>query len=387
MKRKICVVTGTRAEYGLLQWLMREVEGDRELQLQLIVTGMHLSPEFGYTVREIENEFSVDKKIEILLSSDTPVAISKSTALGLIGFSEAFDQLRPDLVVLLGDRFEILAAAVAASISVIPVAHIHGGEITQGAFDDQFRHSITKMSHIHFTATEEYRQRVIQLGEDPRNVYNFGGLGVDSISKVPLLSREELEKDIGIAVNRSTAIVGFHPVTLEKGTAKEQAANLLASLDSFDDLKVIFTGANADTDGRVINAMFQEYTQKNPEKAVFIPSLGQKRYFSALSYCGLMIGNSSSGLLEAPSFHLPVVNIGDRQKGRVRGVNVIDCRAEKKEISDAIVKATTPEFREYIEKIENPYGKPGASQKIAQVLKEVDLKTIIKKAFYDVNDE
>ncbi len=307
-KRKICIVTGTRAEYGLLYWLMKEIEKDRDLELQLIATGMHLSPEFGLTYKEVEKDFKIDKKIEILLSSDTAIGVSKSMGLAQISFTEAYEELKPDILVVLGDRYEIFSAVASAMIGNIPIAHLHGGETTEGAFDESIRHSITKMSHLHFTATDEYKNRVIQLGEHPSRVFNVGGLGIDNIKKLKLLSKDEFEASIDFKLNKKNILVTFHPVTLENSTAKEQFQILLDVVDELEDTHIIFTKANSDTDGRVINNMIDEYVKNHNDKAVCFTSLGQLRYLSALQYVDAMVGNSSSGLAEAPSFKIGTIN-------------------------------------------------------------------------------
>lgn len=384
MKRKICVVTGARAEYGLLYWLMKEIEADKELQLQLIVTGMHLSPEFGLTYKEIEKEFKIDKKIEMLLSSDTAVGISKSMGLAQISFSESFEELKPDILVVLGDRYEIFSAVSTAMIAKIPIAHLHGGETTEGAFDESIRHSITKMSHLHFTATEEYKNRVIQLGEHSNTVFNVGGMGIENIKRLKLLSREEFEKSIDFRLNKKNILVTFHPVTLENSTAKEQFQELLDAIDELEDTNIIFTKANSDTDGRVINQMIDEYVAKNSHKSIGFSSLGQLRYLSALKFVDSVVGNSSSGLLEAPSFKIGTINIGDRQKGRIKAESVIDCEAKKVEISKAFGEIYSKEFQEKLKNVENPYGENCPSNQIVEVLKNVNLASILKKSFYDL---
>lgn len=382
--RKICVVTGTRAEYGLLYWLMKDIQSDSDLELQVIVTGMHLAPEFGLTYKEIEKEFFINKKIEMLLSSDTAVGISKSMGLAQISFAEAYEELRPDIIVVLGDRFEILSAATAAMISRIPIAHIHGGETTEGAFDEAIRHSITKMSHLHFVATEIYRRRVIQLGEDPEKVFNFGAPGLDGIRNLELLAKDTLEKDIGFKLGRKNLLVTFHPVTLENNTAQEQFRQLLCALDGLGDTHVIFTKANADTGGKMINTMIDEYVTANPDKAAAFASLGQLRYLSSLQYVDAVVGNSSSGLIEAPSFRIGTINIGDRQKGRIRAASVIDCEPEANAISAAIRQLYAAEFQQRLSSIKNPYGEGGASRKIADVLRAHSLKHLMKKRFIDL---
>ncbi len=384
-KRKICVVTGTRAEYGLLYWLMKEISLDASLRLQIIATGMHMSPEFGLTYKEIEKDFKIDKKIEILLSSDTHIGISKTVGLAQIGFAEAYDELRPDIVILLGDRYEIFAAATAAMISQIPIAHLHGGEATEGLIDEAIRHSITKMSQLHFTSTNEYRQRVIQLGENPTNVFNVGGMGIENIKRLKLLTKEEFEKSISFKLNAKNILVTFHPVTLEKNSAKKQFKELLLALDEQKDTNIIFTKANSDTDGRVINQMIDDYVVKNQDKAIVFASLGQLRYLSALQFVDCVVGNSSSGLLEVPSFKIGTINIGDRQKGRIKASSVIDCMPDKSSIAKAINDAYSRDFQKKLCDTINPYGDGCASRKIIDVLKSVNLDGLIKKSFYDID--
>ena len=383
-KRKVCVVTGTRAEYGLLYWLLKEIEADKDLELQLIATGMHLSPEFGLTYQTIEKEFKINKKIEMLLSSDTSVGISKSMGLAQISFAENYDELKPDVVVVLGDRYEIFSATSAAMIARIPIAHIHGGEKTEGAFDESIRHSITKMSHLHFAATEEYKNRVIQLGEDPSRVFNVGGMGIENIKRLELLNKKEFEKSIEFKLNSKNILVTFHPVTLENSTAKEQFKELLDVIDELEDTNIIFTKANSDTDGRVINKMIDEYVTKNFHKSVQFTSLGQLRYLSALQYVDAVVGNSSSGLAEAPSFRIGTINIGDRQKGRIKASSVIDCEPNKDSILKSFEKLYSKEFQNSLINVKNPYGDGCASKRIVEILKSVDLGNILKKSFYDI---
>lgn len=382
--KKVCVVTGTRAEYGLLYWLMKEIQLDKELELQLVVTGMHLSPEFGLTYKEIEKEFKIDKKIEMLLSSDTAVGISKSMGLAQISFSEAYEELKPDILIVLGDRYEIFSAVSTAMIARIPIAHLHGGETTEGAFDESIRHSVTKMSHLHFTAAQEYRNRVIQLGEKPSKVFNVGGLGIENIKRLELLTKEEFEKSIDFKLNKKNILVTFHPVTLEKSTAKEQFQELLDAIDELEDTNIIFTKANSDTDGRIINQMIDEYVNKNIQKSIGFTSLGQLRYLSALQYVDAMVGNSSSGLIEAPSFKIATINIGDRQKGRIKADSVIDCEPIKLSISKAFKKLYTQEFQDILQATKNPYGEGCASKKIIEEIKKIDLDNILKKSFYNL---
>ena len=383
--RKICVITGTRAEYGLLYWLMKEIQADKELSLQVIATGMHLSPEFGLTYREVEEEFKIDKKVEILLSSDTPVGILKSMGLGLISFAECYEYLEPDIIVVLGDRYEILSAVSAALVCRIPVAHIHGGEATKGVIDEAIRHAVTKMSHLHFTATEEYRRRVIQLGEHPDRVFNVGGMGIENIKRVKLLSKEEFEESIGFKLGKRNLLITYHPVTLENATAEEQFKELLSAIDKLDDTHIIFTKSNSDTDGRIINKMIDEYVLKNSHKAIAFTSLGQLRHLSAMKRVDAVVGNSSSGIAEAPSFKIGTINIGDRQKGRIRAKSVIDCKPKKEDILKAIDKLYSNEFKEILKEVRNPYEQDGfPSKSIVNVLKNYDLSNILKKEFYDI---
>lgn len=383
MSRKICVITGTRADYGLLYWLMKKIESSPRLELQVIATGMHLSPEFGLTSKEIEKEFHISKKIEMLMSSDTPIGISKSMGLGQISFSEAFSELQPDITVVLGDRYEVFAAATAAMVARIPIAHLHGGEITEGLIDEAIRHSLTKMSHLHFTATEEYRKRVIQLGERPEFVMNVGGLGIDNIKNLDLLSKEELQEAIGFKLAERNVLVTFHPVTLEIATAAEQFQEVLNALKSLKDTNIIFTKANSDTDGRVINEMIDLYVEKHVEATAFV-SLGQLRFLSALQYMDAVVGNSSSGLLEAPSFGIGTINIGDRQKGRVKAESVIDCEPDEGHINAAFERLYSNDFQTRLKTVKNPYGSGGASQKIVDILQAIEIKSIIKKPFQDI---
>lgn len=381
---KVCVVTGTRAEYGLLYWLMKEIEADPDLELQLIVTGMHLSPEFGLTYKTIELDFHINKKIEMLLSSDTPIGISKSMGLAQISFAEAYDELKPDIVVVLGDRYEIFAATVAAMVSRIPIAHLHGGETTEGAFDEAIRHSITKMSHLHFTATNEYRKRVIQLGESPDRVFNVGGLGIENIKRLNLMSKNEFEKSINFELNTKNLLVTFHPVTLEDSTTEQQFKQLLSALDVLENTNLIFTKANSDTDGRIINNLIDEYVNHNPDKSVAFASLGQLRFLSALQFIDGVVGNSSSGLAEAPSFKIGTINIGDRQKGRIKSSSIIDTQPNRQDILSAIDQLYSEAFQKTLLTSKNPYGEGCASLEIIKIIKNTPLQNILKKSFYNL---
>ncbi|WP_148821489.1 UDP-N-acetylglucosamine 2-epimerase [Campylobacter concisus] len=382
--RKICVVTSTRAEYGLLYWLLKEIKADSELELQIIVTGMHLSPEFGLTYKEIEKEFKIDKKIEILGYSHSKLDICTEMAKVYEKFAPAFSELKPDILVLLGDRYEIFGVAGVASIMQIPIAHIHGGETTQGAFDEAFRHSITKMSHIHFAATREYANRIIQLGEEPSRVFNVGGPGIENIKKLNLLNKDEFEKSINFKLAKKNILITFHPVTLENSSAKKQFSELLKAIDELKDTNFIFTKANSDTDGDIINKMIDEYVSKNSQKAVAFASLGQLRYLSAIKFVDIVLGNSSSGLSEAPSFKKATINIGDRQKGRTKASSVIDISPVKKEILATIKKVYSKEFEQVLKNTINPYDGGNSSKKMVKILKELELDDILKKKFYDI---
>lgn len=384
MSRKICVATGSRAEYGLLRWVMEGVRETRGLELQVIATGMHLSPEFGLTYREIEKDgFSIDRKVEMLLSSDTPTGLAKSMGLGLIGFGEALQQLQPDLMLVLGDRFEIFSAVAAATVARIPVAHLHGGEATEGAFDEAIRHSITKMSHLHFVAAKEYRNRVIQLGEHPDRVFVVGGLGIDNINKLRLLERAELEQALEFELGQKNLLITFHPVTLESATSADQMAELLASLAALDDAHLIFTMPNADTDGRVLFDMIERFVAPRPDARAYT-SLGQLSYLSCIRHVDGVVGNSSSGLLEVPTFHKGTINIGDRQRGRLKAESVIDCSPDRQSITKALERLYSAAFQATLETVRNPYGEGGASEKIVQVLRDYPLDTVLKKSFYDL---
>ncbi len=385
MSRKVCVVTGTRAEFGLLRWLMQEIANTPALELQVVATGMHLSPEFGSTYREIEEAgFVIDARVEMLLSADTNTAVTKSMGLGVIGFADAYERLQPDIVVVLGDRFEIFAATSAALIAGLPVAHLHGGETTEGAFDEAIRHSITKMSHLHFVAADEYRRRVIQLGEQPERVFNVGGMGIDAIKRIKLLSREELEQSLDFTLGARNLLITFHPVTLEGGASSSaQMDELLAALEALEDTHLIFTMPNADSGGRELSAMVQAFVDSHPNARVFT-SLGQLRYFSCLAQVDAVVGNSSSGLAEAPSFGIGTINIGDRQKGRLQAGSVIDCEPTRQAISKALKHLYSPQFQQTLASVENPYGTGGASEAVAKVLAEYPLDKILKKSFYNL---
>ena len=385
--RKICVVTGTRAEYGLLYWLMKEIQATDGLELQIITTGMHLSPEFGLTYRQIESDgFLIDKKVEMLLSSDTEVGITKSMGIGMVGFSDALNDLKPDLMVVLGDRYEIFVATSAAMIAKIPISHIHGGETTEGAFDEALRHSITKMSHLHFVAAEAYRQRVIQLGEQPDRVFLVGGLGIDNIKRLQLLDRSSLEASLDFKLGSKNLLITFHSVTLETDTAGNQMEELLAALAALKDTQLIFTLPNADTDGRVLINMMEKFVAKHPNARVYT-SLGQLRYLSCVAQVDGVVGNSSSGLAEVPSFKKGTINIGDRQRGRLQAESVINCEPTRESIAAALAQLFSIDFQMSLEQVTNPYGEGGASEAIISTIKAVSLDGLLKKRFYDAGKE
>ena len=383
--RKICVITGSRAEYGLLSGLMKQIDESEDLKLQVIATNMHLSPEFGLTYKEIEKDgFVIDKRVEMLLSSDTSSATAKSVGLGMIGFADAYEDLRPDLIVVLGDRYEILAAVSAALFFKIPVAHLHGGEITEGAYDDAIRHAITKMSHLHFTSTEEYRKRVIQLGESPDRVFNVGAIGVENIKKGSFLSKEELENSLGFKLGDKSLLVTFHPVTLETCTAREQCDNLLEVLARHPEYRILFTLPNSDTDGRVIIDCIKDFVAKNEDRAIAFKSLGKLRYLSALKYVSAAIGNSSSGILEVPSFGIPTLDIGDRQKGRLAAKSVVHCGTSTEEIEQGFRLIFSETIQSASKLRSNPYEKEGTTDMIVSQLKTYPLENLIQKSFYNL---
>jgi GDP/UDP-N,N'-diacetylbacillosamine 2-epimerase (hydrolysing) len=383
MNRKICVITGTRAEYGLLRWVMQGIKDDPELTLQIIATGMHLSPEFGLTYQAIEqDDFQIDRKVEMLTSSDTPVGIAKSMGLGLIGFADALNELQPNLIVVLGDRFEIFAAVSAALVARIPVAHLHGGEATEGLIDEAIRHAITKMSHLHFVAAEAYQQRVIQLGEQPDRVFFVGGLGIDNIKRLHLLDRIALEASLDFKLGPKNLLITFHPVTLETATAENQMEELLAALATLKDTQLIFTLPNADTDGRALIKMVEKFVAQYPNARAYT-SLGQLRYLSCVAQVDGVVGNSSSGLAEVPSFKKSTINIGDRQRGRLQAASVINCEPTRESIAAALEQLYSTDIQMSLHQVTNPYGEGGASEAIISTIKAVSLDGLLKKRFYD----
>lgn len=384
MIRDVAVFTGTRAEYGLLYWLMKDIQASKKLRLKVIASGMHLSPEFGETWRQIEADgFQIDAKVEMLLSADTPTGVVKSIGLGTIGFADALERLRPDLLVVLGDRFEALAIVQAALIMRIPVAHLHGGEITEGAYDDEIRHAITKMANLHFTATEPYRQRVIQMGESPQTVFNVGAIGLDHLLRSKSMAPNELSDSLGFNLRPPYFLITYHPVTAAHEDPEKTARALLTAVDRFPHYQAVLTYPNADNGGRRIIPLLEQYAHAQPKRALALPSLGFKRYLSALRGAAAMIGNSSSGLIEAPSFGVPTVNIGIRQQGRLAAESVIHCQPDSKSIQDAISRATSPAFIEFSKTVINPYGQGNAAGRIVDVLERH--QGSFKKRFCDLD--
>lgn len=384
--RKICVFTGTRAEYGILSDLMKLIDNDESLKLQIVATNMHLSPEFGLTYREIENDgFVIDKKVEMLLSSDTQIGTVKSMGLGAIGFADALNDLSPDLIVILGDRFEMLVAAQSALIFKVPIAHLYGGEITEGAYDDSIRHAITKMSHLHFTSTEEYRHRVIQMGEAPERVFHVGALGIDNILRERIMSLKELEESLSFSLGDKFLVVTFHPVTMESCTAEEQCKALLNVLEKeISQYKILFTLPNSDTNGRIIISLIRSFVNTYSDRSIAVTSLGKHRYYAALKYATAVIGNSSSGLVEVPAFHIPTLNIGDRQKGRCRGDSVVDCAATNIGINKGMSIVLSEAVRNKAKYSESPYYKQGVLHSIFDVISTYPLGNLLNKTFYNL---
>jgi len=385
-KKKICFFTGSRSEYGLLRPLIRKVRNENEFQIQIIASGMHLSPEFGLTYREIEQDgFVIDEKVEMLLSSDTGIGVAKSMGVALIGYSDAVNRLKPDVLVVLGDRFEALAVSTAAYVLKTPIAHIHGGEKTIGALDDAFRHSITKMSCLHFASTEEYRKRIIQLGEHPRTVFNVGAIGLDNLREIDFLSKEELERELNFKFGSKNILFTYHPVTLKTERIDAELNEIFSALTDFviSGYKIIITKSNADECGRYINKLIDDFAQKNGMNVLAVTNMGTLRYLSVMKYVDFVMGNSSSGIIEAPSLKVPTINIGERQKGRVKGSSIIDVEPSRDKILEAAKVA------EQMNKatITNPYDNGGASEKIYTVLKNsLENNCLdIKKEFFDID--
>ena len=385
MRRKICVVTGSRSEYGLLYWLMKEIQDDHDMELQVVVTGMHLSPEFGMTYKMIEQDnFNISAKVEMLMSSDSPSGVTKSIGLGLIGFADMLDRLNPDIVTLMGDRYEIMAAAQASMVARIPIAHISGGELSEGSIDDAMRHSITKMSNLHFVAAGEYRRRVIQLGENPKYVFNFGEPGLDNINRLELLSRKELEKAIEWNLGSVNFLVTYHPVTLSDTDPEYVMKELFLGLDSFPEAKIIFTRPNSDSGGRKISRLIDEYAADQADRVKVFTSLGHLKYLSAVKHVDVIIGNSSSGLVEVPAMKKPSINIGNRQQGRLKASSIIDCDESSNSIEKAVRRALTPVFQQSLGSVVSLYGSGNASALIKNKLKTIDLEGILLKKFFDI---
>ena len=381
--KSICVITATRAEYGLLKPLMDLVNQSKSFHLQVLVTGAHLSPEFGLTYKTIEKDgFRIDVKVEMLLSSDTPSGIVKSMGVGMIGFADAFQKLRPDALVILGDRYEILSAASAASVFKIPIIHLHGGEITEGAYDDAFRHAITKLSHIHFTSTDTHRERVIQLGEDPQYVHNVGAIGLDNIKNLQFKTQDELENELGFKFDKFNYLVTYHPETLSGTSSEDGFKILLEAIEKEEDSLFIFTKANADTDGRVINTMIDEFVLKNPKSVKAFTSLGNLRFLSLLRLCDAIVGNSSSGIIEAPSLKIATINIGHRQKGRTQASSVVNCKLDYAEIKNAFLKVKDKAFSNLVKQTKNPYGDGNTAERIINILERVNWNNITTKRFH-----
>ena len=384
-RRKICVVTGSRAEYGLLHWLMKEVAADPALRLQLVVTGSHLSRRFGLTIREIEADgFRIDERVDLDLGGDIPTDIARAMGNGTIGIAEAFARLAPDIVVVLGDRYEILAAAQAALVSRIPLAHIHGGELTEGALDDAMRHAITKMAGLHFASSAVYARRIIQMGEDPERVHDVGALGVEATLKIVPLDRNAMEAFLGLGLGTTTFLITYHPTTLGRTAPADEVRELIAAIEGFPEATVIVTGVNADPGHQGIEGGFRRLATARPKTVRYTESLGQRRYLSLMRLSSVVAGNSSSALFEAPALGVPSVNIGDRQKGRLRAASVIDCAPEHGAIRAAIETALSPAFRKTLRGMRLPYGDGGTAARIKIVLKSVDLGELARKHFHDM---
>lgn len=385
MKKKICVVTGNRSEYALLYWVMKEIQDDKNLDLQLAVTGAHLAPEFGLTYKAIEDDgFVIDVKVDMFFSSDSPAGITKSIGSAVIGFADAFERLKPDIIVLLGDRYEALAASQAALVAGIPIAHLHGGEASEGAIDEAIRHSITKMSYWHFVAAEEYKRRVIQLGEDPARIFNVGALGVDNIKRSVLMNKQEFEAHFGYVFQSKNFLVTYHPATLDKNDPERSLAELFRALDGFPEAGIIFTQSNADTHGRRLNELIREYVKARSPRVTYIPSLGRIGYVSAMKYVDVVVGNSSSGIAEAPSLGKATVNVGDRQRGRLKADSIINCEETEEAIYLALRKALSAEFQLSLNDIVSPYGDGNAARQIKEKLARLELPANIMKEFYNV---
>lgn len=387
MRKQIGVLTATRAEFGLLKPLIQRLIAEDFCDVKVLVTGAHLSAAFGDTYKEIEEAgIPIAEKIECVAGGDSRRDITNNMAMAMMGFGEYFEETKLDLLIVLGDRYETLAVCIAAMNEEIPIAHIHGGEATEGLIDEAVRHSITKMSHLHFPCTEVYRNRIIQMGERPECVFNVGALAVENVKTIDFTSREDLSKDIGIDLAEDYAVVTFHPVTLEEDSGVEQFDQLLGAIKEFPNMKFIITKANADAGGMCINQKIDDFAEEH-DNVVAVTSLGVKRYLSAVKECAVVIGNSSSGIIEAPCLHVPTVNVGDRQKGRMMPGSVLCCEPNRDAIVEAVKKATSPGFRESVKTMENPFGDGTASEKMVEVMRmafaqrgEID----VMKSFYDI---
>lgn len=386
MRRKICVFTSTRADYGLLFWTLKRLSVCAEAELQILCSGTHLSPEFGMTIREIQSDgFSVSKTCEIILSSDTPIANAKSFGLAVMGYAEALSELKPDLLLLLGDRYETLACAVASSLCHIPIGHCHGGELTEGALDDGFRHAITKLSHLHFVSTAQSRARVIQMGEDPDSVYLVGGLGVENINRLELIPRSRLELELGFSLDPPLVLCTYHPETIGSCSVPQDYSSVLKALGRRPELRILFTLPNADQESRKLMEITQNYVRQDPSRRHCSASLGRQRFLSALASSQGLIGNTSSGILEAPALKVGTINIGDRQKGRERASSIIDCRADEESVHQALERLLSQPFQASLPETQSAYGTGNASEKIVPVLLERHLTGIDKKSFYNLS--
>ncbi len=384
-RRRIGVVTGTRADYGLIYWILKAIAADNQLTLRLLVTGAHLEPRFGETWKAIvEDGFAIDHRIPMGLAGDSPADIAAALGRCVEGFARALTADPVDILILVGDRYEMFGAAQAAMLCRVPIAHIYGGERTEASIDDAMRHAMTKMAHLHFTATEAYRWRVVQMGEDPRRVFNFGGPALDYIARLGPVDLSEIESAVGMALGDGFLLATYHPVTLAADGGSAALDELLTALDAFPALRIVFTGVNADPARDRLALRLGDYASSRPERVRMVASLGQRRYLGAMRRCLAVVGNSSSGIIEAPALHVPTVNIGDRQKGRLRASSVIDCVEERGAIRAAIAKALSPKFRAAIADAPSPYGEGGASEKIVAVLRLVEIEGLIRKTFYDL---
>jgi|TARA_B100001063_G_C16749190_1_gene549242 GDP/UDP-N,N'-diacetylbacillosamine 2-epimerase (hydrolysing) len=381
--KKVCVITSTRAEYGLLRFLMQDLKASRKIKLQIIATGSHLSQKHGNTYKIIEKDgFKIQRKIKMNLEKDSSFDLNNSMGQLMIGFSKAFSELKPDLVLILGDRYEMLSAATSAMMFKIPIAHIHGGEATFGLIDEAIRHSITKMSHLHFVAAKDFKQRVIQLGEDKKNVFQVGALGLDGIENISLLNKKDTQELIDFKFKKINFLVTYHPVTLENNSSHKQFSQILKAFESWPEAGIIFTAPNHDHDSRVIFRLIESFAKKN-KNVKFFESMGQLKYLSTMKHVDAVIGNSSSGLIETPSFKIGTVNIGERQKGRLMAESVINCNPSFKNIRFSLNRVLSKEFKKKLKTNKNPYGKPGASKKIVKILEDRSFDDLLIKNFRD----